>query len=353
MTIAGLGPHGEIASPFERLHISEADAAKARDRQFSLAVVIHTTESDWSRQQLAGIVGTLGYYAASVVEVVDCSFDSDKQRAALARLASEKLDAIVSLPIGNREVAEAHAEVSRRGTKLILLDNAPTGLIPGVDYEGVVSADNFGLGQIGARLLSPGVAHGGLVGILTYGADFFVTNERDIAFRKWMASERPDITLCHGKFRDPAEAETAAYRLLDANPKLAGLYVVWDEPAMPAVAALKQRGLLIPVTTTDLGYEAALELARDGLISGIGAQQPYNQGVATARTAIRALLGHQSPPWIALPGLPVTHSNVIESYQIVWQVAAPKELVQVRRSALSPRLSSHYEHSKGGPFGPD
>jgi len=333
MSIAGLGPHGESAAPFERLYISEAEGATARRQQFAVAVVLHTTESDWARQHLAGIVGTLGFYAASVIEVVDCRFDSEKQRNALRRLARENLDAIISLPIGNREVAEAHAEVARSGAKLILLDNAPTGLIPGDDYEGVVSADNFGLGQIGARLLSPAVMRGGLIGILTYGVDFFVTNERDIAFRKWMASERPDVRLCNAKFGDPEQAEDAALQLLDSNPDIAGLYVVWDEPAMPAVAALKRRGIRIPVTTTDLGYEAARELAGGGRIIGIGAQQPYTQGVATARTTIRSLLGHQSPPWIALPGLAVTRANVVESYQIVWQVAAPKELVQARRSA--------------------
>ena len=80
MAIAGLGPHGERAAPPERLELSDADAARARDKQFTAAVVFHTTTSDWSTQALAGIVTTLGRYSAAVVEVVDCQFRAAVQR---------------------------------------------------------------------------------------------------------------------------------------------------------------------------------------------------------------------------------------------------------------------------------
>ena len=43
----------------------------------------------------------------------------------------------------------------RAGKTLVLLDNAPSGLRPGVDYLAVSSADNFGLGAIAAELASP------------------------------------------------------------------------------------------------------------------------------------------------------------------------------------------------------
>ena len=63
------------------------------------------------------------------------------------RQLSKSLDAIISLPIGNEAVAEPHSEVAQSGKKLILVDNAPTGLLPGRDFECLVSADDFGLGR--------------------------------------------------------------------------------------------------------------------------------------------------------------------------------------------------------------
>jgi ribose transport system substrate-binding protein len=333
MSITGLGPHGEHAVPADQIAITEADAAEARRRRFSVAVVLHTTTSDWSKQELAGIVTTLGRYAAAVVDVVDCGFDWKAQVAALQRLARERVDAVISIPIGNIAVADAHRDVTHAGIKLVLMDNAPTGMLPSSDYASVVSADNFGLGQIGAELLSPHIPAGGTAGILGYGVDFFATHEREIAFRRWMGSQRPDVSLARAKFADVSQVKGALGTLLDAQPDLSAIFAVWDVPAMQAVAELGARGLSLPVTTVDLGNEAAAELAWGRLIKGIAAQQPYDQGVALGRATVLALLGRQTPPWMALPGLAVTRENVLEAYQVVWHAPAPAETVRGRMSA--------------------
>jgi ribose transport system substrate-binding protein len=331
VSIAGLGPHGERAAPPDRLTISEAEADAARRRRFTVAVVLHTTASDWAKQQLAGIVTTLGRYSAAVIEVVDCAFAIEAQIDALNRLVHEAPDAIISIPIGNTAVAEAHRSVARAGIRLVLMDNAPTGLLPGSDYASVVSADNFGLGQVGAALLSPHVPAGETVGVLAYGVDFFATNEREIAFRKWMAANRPDIALQRTKFASVAEVAEVTAAFLSRTPHLAGLFAVWDEPAMQAVRAMRAASRPLPTTTIDLGNDAAIELARGDLIKGIGAQQPYDQGIAVAAATIISLIGRQPPPWVALPGLAVTPNDVVESYQVVWHAPAPPELVKARR----------------------
>lgn len=331
MSIAGLGPHGERAAPPERLELSDADVEVARDRQFTVALVLHTTTSDWSTQALAGIVTTLGRYSAAVVEVVDCQFGIDRQIKALGRLVADRPDAIVSIPIGNTAVADAHRDVSRAGIKLLIMDNAPTGLLPGTDYVSVVSADNFGLGEVGAGLLSPSIPANGTAAILAYGVDFFASNEREIAFRRWMAAKRPDVTVKHVKFAEVDQVAPVVDQFVKANPDVDGMFAVWDVPAMQAIAALKARSRDLPMTTIDLGNEAATDLASGGMIKGIGAQRPFDLGVAVATATIASLVGHQPPPWVALPGLAVTRKNVVEAYQVVWHSPAPPALIKASR----------------------
>ncbi|MDX8533916.1 substrate-binding domain-containing protein [Mesorhizobium sp. VK25A] len=331
MTITGLGPHGERAVPADQVGLSGADADAARKRNFSVAVVLHTTASDWAKEELAGIVATLGRYGAAVVEVIDCAFDVDRQVAELQRLATEPVDAVISIPIGSARAADAHRAIAEAGKKLLLLDNAPTGMLPGKDYVSVVSTDNFGLGQIGAELLAGHVAPGGTVGVLAYGVDFFATHEREIAFRKWMATHRPDLSLVRGKFADVTQARAATAGLLQGNPDLAGLFAVWDVPAAGAIAAIRDAGKMIPITTVDLGNDVAADLAAGGLIKGIAAQLPYDQGVAVGIATILGLLERQPPPWIALPGLGVTAVNVVEAYQVVWRAPAPAALLKARK----------------------
>ena len=331
MNISGLGPHGEKAGSPLALKLSDADGAEAAARRFTVAVVLHTARSDWARQQLAGISSVLGQYQAAIVDVIDCGFEPKAQIEAFARLTTSKADAIISIPLGNEAVSDAHRLVHAAGKRLVLLDNAPTGLAPGRDYVCVVSADNFGLGEIGAKLLATHVGTDQTVGMLTYGVDFFATNEREIAFRKWLAKHRPDVKTVQSKFLSLDQVPDCAAKLLAGPTPLAGLFAVWDEPAIIAVKAMEAAGLSVPVTTIDLGNAVATNMARGGLIKAIGAQKPYDQGKAAAGATLLTLLGRGLSSWIALPGLAVTRDNVVEAYQSIWHAPAPAELLEARR----------------------
>jgi len=340
MVITGLGPHGERAVPADQIVMSEAEAAAARAGRYTVAVVLHTTASDWSNQELAGMVSVLGSYSAAVVEVVDCGFDMTVQSRELQRLAQEPVDAVISIPIGNAAVADAHQAISRAGKTLVLLDNAPTGMLPGVDYASMVSTDNFGLGTIAAELLAPHLPEEAVAGIINYGVDFFATHEREIAFRKWMQLQRPDVTLVRERFKTIDEAGAAFDRLVAGNDDLEGLFVTWDEPAIRVIAAARARGLDLPIATVDLGITAATELCEGGLVKGIASQRPHEQGVAAGVATLLALVGRPLPPWIALPGLAVTERNVIEAYQVVWHAPAPPALLNARKWNLPRQATS-------------
>lgn len=329
MTISGLGPHGERAAPPERVSLLPDDRIAAKAAGWRVAVVLHTLESDWAKQQLAGMMGIFGDCGAAVIDVVDCAFSPDMQVAELDRLISQRPDAIISLPVANEQVAAAHRRVSEAGIKLVLLDNAPTGLLPGKDYTALVSSDNFGLGKIAAAGLSPHIPDGAKVGVLGFAADFFATNEREIAFTKWLQVNRPDIIPRINRFARIEDAAAAADVLLSANPGLAGLFVVWDTPALAAATRLAERSATLPMATVDLGEAAAIALAQGDSFRCIAAQQPFLQGIAAAQTVILCLLGRPVPAWIALPGIGVTRDNVVESFQRIWRQPAPREVLRL------------------------
>lgn len=329
MTISGLGPHGERASPPERVTLLPDDRAAAKEAGWRVAVVLHTLESDWAKQQIAGMVGIFGDCGAAVIDVVDCGFSPERQVAELDRLIALHPDAIISLPVANEQVAAAHARVSAAGIKLILLDNAPTGLLPGKHYTALVSADNFGLGRIAAAGLSPHLPQGAEVGVLGFAADFFATNEREIAFIKWLQANRADARVHVARFGRIDEAATLADRMVLDHPDLAGMFVVWDTPALAVAGRLAGSGRALPLATVDLGEAVAIDLAKGGAFRCIAAQQPFQQGIAAAQTVILSLLTRPVPAWIALPGISVTRANVVESFQTVWRQPAPKEVIRV------------------------
>jgi ribose transport system substrate-binding protein len=79
-------------------------------------------------------------------------------------------------------------------------------------------------------------------------------------------------------------------------------------------------------------------MARRGMIKGVGAQLPYDQGSAAARVTLAALLGLPVPPWVALAGREVTPSDVIEAYQVIWHLPAPKAMIDSVRTAMSAQV---------------
>ena len=200
----------------------------------------------------------------------------------------------------------------------MLLDNSPSGLRPGVDYLSVSSADNFGIGAIAAELTSPHVPNEGVVGILNYESEFFVTNEREIGFRKWMGAERPDATLVRSRFASVEEAGAAYERLLAMNDDLDCVFVAWDVPALRVLATIRDGARTLPIVTVDLGDEIAKELRKGGPLKGIAAQRPFDQGAAAATAALMGLVGRSPPGWITSEGLMVTRENLDPACDVLW-----------------------------------
>lgn len=314
-----LGPHGEQAAPADKLALTTQEVDTVRAARFTTAIVLHTVTSDWARLVAAGIGDTFAAHSGTVVEIVDCFFDKATQNRELSRLAQSQVNAVISIPVGVSGLSRAYREISKLGKKLILIDNAPAGMQSSADYVAVVSTDNFNMGEIAAALLSPHVTNEGVAGILTYNADFFAANEREIAFRKWMGDNRPDLTLVRGRFAAVEDAGAAFNRLYGENPDLDGLFVTWDVPAIYALEAIRAAPRDMPMTTVDLGNAIAAEMANGDIVKGVAAQRPYDLGVAAAITALMSLIGRRPPPWIVTPGIPVTRDNLAEAHQTIWR----------------------------------
>ena len=324
--LVGSGPFGEQPSTVDSVKLTDEQASKAKAAKFKVGVVMQTMDIDWSKLVVAGITDTLKKYNAELVGVTNPNFQADKQIAQIGDMIQLKPQAIISIPVDNTATAAAYKTISNAGIKLILMHQVPQGLKYPQDYQAVISPDNRGNGQVAAEILSAYIPQKGVVGLVDFGVDFFTTNERTRQVEKWFGEHRPDVKLKKVAFIDTTKVGDVAANFLTANPDVQGLYVVWDAPAMQVASALRAQGKDLPVVTIDLGIEAGIELASCGLVKGIAAQQPYDQGVAEAEAAIQVLLGNQPKPWIVLPAVPVLPGNLTASYKQVFHEDPPAEL---------------------------
>ena len=330
--ISGLGPHGEFATPMDELQISAETAARAVNEKYSVVLVLHTMSNDWARLQIRGIRDVLLRYGADLTRVVEGSFRHERQAEILDDVLRTEPDAIISVPVGIEWVADALRRVGSSDVKLVLMDNVPTGMVAERDYASVISCDNFGNGEVAAEVLSEYVPANGRAVVVGYNVDFYVTNERELGFRRWMRANRSDVMIERLHFSQPEEAGSVVHRFLSEGRTTDAIFVVWDEPALLVMDAVKAAGLTIPISTVDLGTAVAFEIARGGAIKGVGATLAYDQGVAEATATIMALAGEEPPPsWVVLPAQPITRNTVIAGYEAVWHEPAPRELVEALR----------------------
>src|SRR3954454_10398364 len=331
--VHGTGPNGEPPTPPIGFSLTNEELRKVRAMHATAAIVMHYGRNDWSQAQVAGLEAQFAEMGIDVIAVTDAGFDPRQQVADIEAVLARGPDIIVSIPTDPVATAAAYRKAAAQGVKLVFMDNVPMGMKHGEDYVSVASADNFGNGMASAHLMADGLDGRGSVGVVFHNADFFVTRQRYEAFTQTLLDRYPAIRIVEEQgIRGPdfaADAQTVAAAMLARHSDLSGIWAVWDVPAEGVMAAARAagRGDLV-ITTVDLGLNVALELARGGLVFGVGAQRPFDLGVHEAELAAYGLLQKPAPAYVSLPALPVSRLSVLDAWESVYHNAPPPQLVE-------------------------
>jgi ribose transport system substrate-binding protein len=335
-SVLSTGPNGEKPSPASALQLSAQELKQIKDKNPTAAIVLHYGGNDWSTAQVDGLRNQLAKMGIKVIAVTDANFKPEKQVSDIETVLAKKPDIIISIPTDPVATAAAYRKAERQGVKLVFMDNVPKGFAPGKDYVSVVSADNYGNGVASAHLMAEQLKGKGKIGIVFHEADFFVTKQRYVAFKKTIADDYPDIKIVAQQgIAGPdfaGDAEKVASAMLTKNADLDAIWAVWDVPAEGVLAAARANGRNdLDVTTIDLGQNVAIDMAKGGPVKGLGAQRPFDQGVAEATLAGYGLLDKKAPPYVAVNALPVTPANLANAWQTVYHQGLPPKVVKAEQ----------------------
>ncbi|WP_299751874.1 substrate-binding domain-containing protein [uncultured Boseongicola sp.] len=326
------GPNGEDPSPAADLSLTAAEIDQIKAMNATAAIVMHYGGNDWSRAQIEGLRFQFGELGIEVIAVTDAGFKPEKQVADIETVMARQPDIIVSVPTDPAATAAAYMAAANAGVKIVFMENTPPGMTAGEDYVSVVSADNYGNGVAAAHLMAQALGEdGGQIGLVYHAADFFVTRQRYDAFKATTEENYPNVEIVAeqgiGGPDFTGDAEKVASAMLTSNPGLDGIWAVWDVPAEGVISAARVAGRddLI-ITTIDLGENVAINMAQGGFVKGLGAQRPFDQGVAEATLAGYGLLGKEAPAFVALPALPVNRENLLEAWQTVYRTEATQNI---------------------------
>lgn len=327
-----VGPSGETATPSAEVRLSDADLAAVKEKGYKAALLWHTS-SDFTNAVTSGAKDEFARAGIQIVATTDAGFDAARQRSDIETALAAKPNVILSLPLDPVTSAEAFRQALTDGIKLVFLSNLPKGYKHGTDYAAIVTDDLFQMGKQAADALAKALDDKGKVGYIFHDASYYVTNQRDQAFKTTIEKDYPGIKIVAEQgISDPARAEELASAMLVQHPDLDGIYVTWAEPADGVLSALRASGnTKTKIVTLDLAEPVALDMVKGGNVTALVADKAYELGRAMAAVGVKALLGQETPAFVVAPALTVTKQNVAQGWKDSLNRDAPQSVLDAAK----------------------
>ena len=316
------------AEKSESIHLSPQQVSSLKKQKLTAALVWHGS-SAWVSAVTQGAKESFDQLGIKVVAVTDAQFDPAKQVADLENISVLKPDIILSLSVDSTSTKVSYRSAIEHGAKLVLLSNPIEGFVHSQDYVGIVTDDMFGMGIAAAELTMDALQQSGKLGIIYHDAKYFITNNRDQAFRQTLKSAE-NITIVSEKgFVKEHETSNIAAAMVLQNPDIEAIYVSWDSAAEGVIEALRSLDRPdIKVVTHDLGVNNLLDMATNGNLYGTIADRPYDIGATMAKLGAAAILGQSAAEVTIVPFDKVTKNNITSAWQQAFKKPLPKLLIQ-------------------------
>ena len=326
-----VGPSGETATLSSSVLVPSAKVGMLKGGGYKAALLWHE-QSDFVNAVTAGASDEFKRLGIDVVAITNAAFDAAKQKSDIETALVKKPDIILALPLDPVTSAAAFKDAKAEGVKLVFLSNLPADYKHPGDYAAIVTDDLFQMGKQAADALAEAIGNKGTVGWIFHDANFYVTNQRDNAFKSTIENDYPGISITAEQgISDPARAEEIANAMLLKNPDLSGIYVTWAGPAEGVLAALRANGnTKTKIVTLDLSEPIALDMVKGGNVAAIVADEAYELGRAMAATGARALAGVTSPPFIVAPAVTIKPANIVAGWKKSFNVEPPASIMKAK-----------------------
>ena len=258
-------------------------------------------EADLLGKQL-GVKIVVDYIAPTTADVTE-------QNSILERVATTRPDGITVDPLdasGNRQV---FIEIMRRGIKLMTFDSPPP---PDLGIGGV--GNNFTQqANIAAEMLLKLVGYKGEIAVMQGFPTAPNHKERYEAHLAYL-KKYPNVKIIDGGIDNDSinTAQQQAAAVLASHPNLVG-YLNCDATSAGIAAAIREAGKVgkVRAVLMDSLHDEVM-MVKEGIIDGLSATKPREQGALAVLMLYQAAIGGRSPYWVDTGIDVITKANVDE-----------------------------------------
>ncbi len=236
--------------------------------------------------------------AASRHENVDLQWDGvtsesdvSGQQSLLQNLLAQSPDGLVYAATDAKALANVTRTALRNGTTVANIDS---GTEPQPERVPVFATDNVAAAKRGTEFLAEKLGGRGQVALIEFQPGASTNTTRVKGFEQGMAAH-PGLELVARQSSDSSynRALQVTQDILTAHPGLDGIYAANEPSALGAAEAVRQAGRSDDIEI--VGWDTSkgeIQAVRDGVITGLIAQNPFKMGFASVTATIEKLRGN-------------------------------------------------------------
>ncbi|WP_125544835.1 substrate-binding domain-containing protein [Levilactobacillus lindianensis] len=238
----------------------------------------------------------------SSTQIFDAQNDSAKQSNDVEDLIQKKVDVIIINPVDSDAIATAVKDANNAGIPVIACDRGSNG----GKLLTTVASDNVLAGKMAGKFMMSQLSKNDQIAELegTPGADAAI--QRGKGFNSTVKGTLDIVTKQTANF-DRAQGMSTTENILQAHPKIKGVFAQNDEMALGAIKAINDPDMV--VVSID-GGEQGLKAVKSGKITGIIAQSPKVEGELAVKAAYKHFKGEKVEKATPSPIHLVTKKNV-------------------------------------------
>ncbi|WP_243789091.1 substrate-binding domain-containing protein [Saccharopolyspora gloriosae] len=219
--------------------------------------------------------------------------DVSGQQSLLQDSLAQGVQGLVFAATDAKALAEVTKSARQQGTTVVNMDSGTTPQPPEVP---VFATDNVAAAEQGTQLLADQLGGQGEVAFIEFLPGTSTNETRAEGFQRGLA-KNPGLKLVarQSSNSDYNTALQVTQDILTANPNLNGIYAGNEPSVLGAAEAVRQAGKQgeIKIIGWDTS-EGQIDSLREGVITGLIAQNPFKMGFASVNSAITEIRGEQA-----------------------------------------------------------
>ena len=235
--------------------------------------------------------------------VTDARDDATQQANQVQNFQTQQLDGVIINPVDSDAAGPIVSPLIAAGTPVVAVDRA----VNGAKVNAFVASDNVAGGRLAADALAKAIGEKGEVIVLQGVAGTSASRERGQGFTKGI-SAYPGIKVVATQPADfdRVKGLNVATNLLQAKPKVVGIFAENDEMALGAIQALGARaGKDVFVVGFD-GTADGMAAIKAGTMHASVAQQPEKLGRSAVEAALALIKKTKVEQTVNVPVVVVT-----------------------------------------------